>query len=188
MFTQYPGGAVLTSIHLPFQDVVAARPREGAARHRLHEPRLLGASRTVSPPRKCFPGKGPEGGFIVVGQILPPVRLISGGLLISKCIMHFANYCRFNSARSFWLVRLIFPLFTKEKWATEWPGPKWAGIKWLMEWPSVIGLIVRVNWAMESIWPRESIWPMTIKPPSDQLLWCDTLGTRAMCHYGQMSL
>ena len=118
MFTQYPGGAVLTSIHLPFQDVVAARPREGAARHRLHEPRLLGASRTVSPPRKCFPGKGPEGGFIVVGQILPPVRLILGGLLISKCIMHFANCCRFNSARSFRLVRLILWLGQMRK------GPK----------------------------------------------------------------
>ena len=56
---------------------------------------------------KHFGFNSPEGGFIVVGQMLSPVRLILGGLLISKCIMHFANYCRFNSARSFWLVRLI---------------------------------------------------------------------------------
>ena len=40
----------------PLQDVVTARPREGAARHRVHEPRLLGAPRIIPLARKRFSG------------------------------------------------------------------------------------------------------------------------------------
>ena len=52
------------------------------------------------------------------------------------------------------------------KWAREWARPKMSkGImsgakKWAREWESVLGLIVWLKWA------RESIWASTIKPPS----------------------
>ena len=42
-----------------------------------------------------------EGGVRVLAQIAPPLRLILGRLLISECVMHFANYCRLNGVCSF---------------------------------------------------------------------------------------